>query len=471
VQNLSIVEALESSEFFADSFPNIETWTAWKIFLKSVYGIELNKNELEVFQECTQRESVLPNGFSEVYCICGRRGGKSKIASLIAAYEAILGGWEQKLSPGERGWIFVVSTDKSQSGIVLNYIRELLSHVPDIIERELSDELHLTNHISIGIKTCSYRGVRGFSTVGIIADEVAFWRDENSANPAEEIVISLLPGLKEGGRLVGISTPYARYGFLYEQFKNFYGRSDSDTLIWRAGTKFMNPTYPDAIINRLVKRDKVAFDSEYNAEFRSDVANFLSEEIIRAAMKHAPLPYDQTKSYYAFIDPSGGRSDSMTLAISHREEEKIVIDRVEETRAPFDPSSVVQQFSTLLKSYHVYEATSDRYAGVWPESAFSKEGVVLRMSELPASDLYLEFQPLMAMGRVELPNDERLCLQFQMLERRTRTGGRDSVDHPPGLHDDMANSAAGAAYLAAQKAWWDEATRESMMPVHRWKKV
>jgi hypothetical protein len=29
------------------------------------------------------------------------------------------------------------------------------------------------------------------------------------------------------------------------------------------------------------------------------------------------------------------------------------------------------------------------------------------------------------------------------LERRTARGGRDSIDHPPGAHDDLANAVAG----------------------------
>jgi outer membrane immunogenic protein len=33
---------------------------------------------------------------------------------------------------------------------------------------------------------------------------------------------------------------------------------------------------------------------------------------------------------------------------------------------------------------------------------------------------------------------------LQGLERRTRSGGRDIIDHAPGAHDDLANSAAGA---------------------------
>ena len=38
--------------------------------------------------------------------------------------------------------------------------------------------------------------------------------------------------------------------------------------------------------------------------------------------------------------------------------------------------------------------------------------------------------------------------QLTSLERRTARGGRDSIDHAPGAHDDIANAVAGALVLA-----------------------
>ena len=38
----------------------------------------------------------------------------------------------------------------------------------------------------------------------------------------------------------------------------------------------------------------------------------------------------------------------------------------------------------------------------------------------------------------------RLVAQLCALERRTAWGGRDSIDHGPGGHDDVANAVAGA---------------------------
>jgi hypothetical protein len=41
-----------------------------------------------------------------------------------------------------------------------------------------------------------------------------------------------------------------------------------------------------------------------------------------------------------------------------------------------------------------------------------------------------------------------ICLSMISLERRTSRGGRDSIDHAPGAHDDVANAVAGALVIA-----------------------
>jgi hypothetical protein len=66
-----------------------------------------------------------------------------------------------------------------------------------------------------------------------------------------------------------------------------------------------------------------------------------------------------------------------------------------------------------------------------------------------ASDFYLAFLPLLNAGRVELLDSPRLVNQLAALERRRGRGGRDTIDHAPGGHDDAACAAAGALTLAA----------------------
>ena len=54
--------------------------------------------------------------------------------------------------------------------------------------------------------------------------------------------------------------------------------------------------------------------------------------------------------------------------------------------------------------------------------------------------------------RCVLLDHPRLVSQLCGLERRTSRGGRDSIDHTPGGHDDVANAVAGALLLVGQHA-------------------
>jgi hypothetical protein len=44
---------------------------------------------------------------------------------------------------------------------------------------------------------------------------------------------------------------------------------------------------------------------------------------------------------------------------------------------------------------------------------------------------------------VKLPDHARLLRELRLLERRTHPGGKDTVDHPCGGHDDHANAVCG----------------------------
>lgn len=156
------------------------------------------------------------------------------------------------------------------------------------------------------------------------------------------------------------------------------------------------------------------------------------------------------KIYVAFVDPSGGSSDSMTLAIAHRNFlGKAVCDAVFERKAPFNPDAVTEEFSTILKSYGIASVTGDAYGGEWPRQRFHVYGIAYRVSQKTKSQLLLETLALINSGRAKLPAEKKLRAQFLALERHVSRSGKDAVDHPPSGHDDVANSCAGALCLAA----------------------
>jgi hypothetical protein len=139
----------------------------------------------------------------------------------------------------------------------------------------------------------------------------------------------------------------------------------------------------------------------------------------------------------------------MTLAIAHSEGERIVLDCVREARAPFSPDNVVQEFATVLKAYKIAVVTGDRYGGEWPAERFRAHGIAYQPAEQTKSDLYRDLLPILNGHRVELLDHPRLLTQLGSLERRMSRAGRDSIDHPAGMHDDLGNSVAGAVTRAA----------------------
>ncbi len=148
--------------------------------------------------------------------------------------------------------------------------------------------------------------------------------------------------------------------------------------------------------------------------------------------------------YVAFSDPSGGSNDAFTLAIAHAEADSLIVDCIREVRPPFSPESVVSEFAQLLKTYRISRVMGDRYAGEWPRDQFRKCGIAYEPSAKPKSGLYRDMLPLLNSRRCELLDNARLIAQITTLERRTARGGRDSIDHPLGAHDDVANCVAGA---------------------------
>jgi hypothetical protein len=75
--------------------------------------------------------------------------------------------------------------------------------------------------------------------------------------------------------------------------------------------------------------------------------------------------------------------------------------------------------------------------------------IVVGASAKPKSDIYRDMLPLLNSGQCRLLDNPRLVLQLCALERRTARGGKDSIDHGPGQHDDIANAVAGAIVLAS----------------------
>jgi hypothetical protein len=438
-----------------------DSWRPWRVLLIALMGEPLTEDERVIFKRLTGRENEPLERVEEFWGIIGRRGGKSRAMAVLIVFLACFVDYRSVLAIGERPVVLCLGQNSKQAAIVFSYVAAIIESKPllaKLVTAKLAETLSLTNGVDIEIRAASFRGLRGPTSVAIIADEIAFWYSDEtgSANPDSAILDAVRPSLATtNGPLIAISSPYARRGEAYQTWARHFGeKGDPKILVAQGASRDFNPSLPQKVVDRAYERDPAAASAEYGGLFRSDIEAFLSREAVEACIDRGVFersPNADTQ-FVGFADPSGGSSDSFTAAVaSKRDDGVIVLDAVREVRPPFSPESVARELASFFLSYRVSKVRGDRYAGEWPREQFRKCGVDYEPAAKPKSELYGELLPVINSRRVALLDNGRLVSQLIALERRTSRGGRDSIDHPPGGHDDLANAAAGAVGLAADR--------------------
>lgn len=451
---MNIIEALRDSSLLGalPAFRSLDSWGAWLVFLKAVYGLALDGAEIETFRKHTGRTTPRPGGYPEAVCITGRQSGKSAIAAVLAAFEA---------ATGTEGGTFALLVAQDQRGAMrtlFKYAVEPFQSVPSFareVSRATNDTLELASGVSLSCYPCRPQAVRGVRAAVAVADELGFYISSEGRPTDREMLRAIRPTLATTkGKLLILSSPYGQSGALWDLHRAHYGKDESSTLVWQATAPEMNPLLPADYLKRMEADDPEAYRSEVLGEFRAGLSSLFDPDALDAVVIRGrrELPPSSAMYYRAFADPSGGRSDSFTLAIGHAiSGGRVVVDVVRAWRAPFNPAGVVEEAAALLKAYGLAEVTADRYAGEWPAERFRAFGITYTTADKVKSDLYLELLAVVNSGRVELLDVPELLSQLRGLERRRGPSGKDRVDHRPGTHDDTANAVAGVVSLLAAR--------------------
>jgi len=100
---------------------------------------------------------------------------------------------------------------------------------------------------------------------------------------------------------------------LWNRFREHYAKN-TDVLVVKGTTLQFNPTFDPETINAALQSDPQLYGAEYNSEWRSDLQAFVSRDAVEACVVEGrrELAPAHGVRYCAFIDPSGGSSDSMT---------------------------------------------------------------------------------------------------------------------------------------------------------------
>jgi hypothetical protein len=318
---ITIADALAEPSLLGGAIRDPESWRPWLAFLMAAFGLPLDDYQLALFKACTGRSEAPASAFQFLWLVCGRRGGKSFCMAVIAVFLACFRDWTPKLSPGERSVVLLVAADREQAKILIRYVQGILDTplLGHLVENVTADSIELRGSVTIEVVTRSYRSVRGRSVCVALLDEAAFWRDDLSSNPDIEVFNAIRASMAtfgDDGLVITGSSPYSRKGLLWDAYRKWHGKDDPHNLVWVAPTRVMNPSVPQSFIDAEYERDPASATAEYGANFRSDIAEFVSLAVLEACTAEGlfeipPLPL---VNYNAFVDPSGGSSDSMTLA-------------------------------------------------------------------------------------------------------------------------------------------------------------
>jgi hypothetical protein len=455
----SLYEAMLDPDLFGRTFGG-PTFAAWRTVAKILDGLPLTESERALYQQITGRTQAPDKPFREGYLVKPRRAGGTLFAAAVGLHAA-LQDYRDRLGPGEVATVAMIASDRRQARQLMNYVKGLIEGsalISGEVTNQTQETISFEHRVNLEVHTTSFRSTRGYSYAAVILDELAFFRDDLSANPDVELVRAVRPGLANlSGRLLGLSSPHSRRGHLYAMHRQHFGK-DSDVLVIQAGGPVLNPTIGADVIERARAEDPVAARSEWDALFREDISSYIDDSLIDAAIPPGVMALTRAPGvqYYGFTDPAGGGnpgSDAFTLGVAHQERGgRIVLDKLVWSDAPFTPETVVERYAEVLSAFGVQTVYGDKYAGEWPASMFRKYGVSYVTAQKPKSDIYLEVAPLFSAKRIELLDHQRLSTELRLLERRPRGGGRgDQIDHGPNGHDDLINSAAGACWIASTR--------------------
>jgi hypothetical protein len=271
-----------------------------------------------------------------------------------------------------------------------------------------------------------------------------------------------------------VSTPYAKQGVLYRDFKDYFGRDDAeDVLVWRAPSALMNPAISEDRLGEEQRlMDPTRFEREFQAEFADAAEAWLPSELIESAVdvgvrERAPQP---GIAYKMAIDPSGGGRCGFAMSIVHVERRgdlRVVVQDLARVwmkgkGGKIDLGAIVSEIKDIGVSYNGCKAAySDKYGGVWPVQRFRDAGftlldpIVIKPNEaevyLHKSDAFYECGPLFRTGTFRLLDVSVQTRELRNLEARPMEGGRIKIGKPParGESDDMANALCLAAAMAA----------------------
>jgi hypothetical protein len=388
----------------------------------------------------------------------GRRGGKSSTLCRLAVVEALYG--HHDIPAGDRGIVAIVSARRVDALARLRTIRAILDAI-GAPYRASGDSVHLeTRPVTFQVYTASIAGVSGFTSVFVLLDEVAKWRDTSTgANPAQIVIDSIIPttATMPNARVVLISSPMG----LSDAHAVAFARGNTDgQIVVQAPTWVANPTLSEDKCRALARGDVVSFLREYAAIPQAETEDSLYDgaALSRCLRPSAEdVPPDARHRYVVCLDPST-RGSSWTLVVatlSDNSVRKVCLVRQWSCARnnPTRPSEVFAEIKRTIKPYNQTNIFADQSEKFALNEIANRHGLTLlsepQWSTAQRASAYEGLRTLINDGLVELPNDTLVVSDILGVRKNVAPSGVSYELTPNGERcSDYATAIAMACMLA-----------------------
>ena len=355
--------------------------------------------------------------------VCGRRGTKTSVTSLIGGYEMYK--MLQQYHPQGYFGIFpddiismtCLSTTEENAKVLYDrtvgnlegspFFKDFMDKDPnktELVLKSARDKKEFAGSpkkftIKFIADACSAKGLRGPNNIFLALDEVAHFFKEVSGKASsdksdkavyEAVKPSLAmfqhPDRSPAGRTVFISSPADKSGLLWEEHqRSFDPELGGDILMVQLPSWEMNPKIPPSFLRSEFNKSPLMFATEYGAEFSDRLSGWLEDaSILRRCLDDELRLRDRSAERIPFFmgGDVGLQNDATALAIVHVEQPAkgegdlpvIVLDWYEEHFAnkekekseegldpSYTPDEVVEKIVDLCKRFNVHKGLLDQY--------------------------------------------------------------------------------------------------------------
>lgn len=355
------------------------------------------------------------------------------------------------LTGPERARYYAAAADAAQARLLLDALDGFARRTPAIAGRlrvEASRVVAVESGATIEVMPADAASSWGIRPDGVVIDEAAWWSDTPQPRMLLDSLLSSAAKV-EGCRVVVITSPSSPDHFAYRLRQH----AASDPL-WRLSEQTGPPPWldPARVEEQRRRLPEAMYRRLFLGEWCEGEEQLAVSGDVEGCISHSGPLDPHPRHRYTIGADLGVRRDRTAVAICHREDERVIVDRLGLWKGsrlrPVQLGEVEEFIRQASKSYNGAELVADPWQAIQLMERLRGQGVKAQeftFSQAGVGRLALTMVNLLRDQRLGLPDDDELLSELRAVRLIERSPGSFRIDHASGQHDDQVIAIALAA--------------------------